>query len=291
MTQSFLMCSPDFFGVHYSINPWMTDKIGKVDIRRATRQWEDFYTALSQFAKIKLIQPQTHVPDLVFTANAGLTLKNKFIPSRFRHPERREEEPFFRDWFQCQGYQVVEWPNSVFFEGAGDALLQPGTNLLWAANGFRTAPEAHDLLASEFQVEIVSLQLVNPNFYHLDTCFCPLQDGKVMYYEKAFDAQSLKLIEKYTEPEDRIPVSDDDAQHFACNAVLVGNNILLNHASDALRNQLESAGYAVFITPVTEFLKAGGANKCLTFELDPEAEKKQDGAEINAMPLAVESKG
>lgn len=291
MTQSFLMCSPDYFGVHYSINPWMTDKIGKVDIRRATRQWEDFHTALSRFAEIKLIQPRTHVPDLVFTANAGLTLKSKFIPSRFRHPERREEEPFFRDWFQSQGYQVVEWPGSVFFEGAGDALLQPGTNLLWAANGFRTAPEAHDLLASEFQIEIVSLQLVNPNFYHLDTCFCPLQDGKVMYYEKAFDAASLKLIEEHTAPENRIPVSDDDARHFACNAVLVGNNIILNHASDALRNQLTSAGYTVFITPVTEFLKAGGANKCLTFELDPETEKKQDRAEINALPLAVESKG
>lgn len=291
MTQSFLMCSPDYFGVHYSINPWMTDKIGKVDTRRATRQWEGFYTALSRFAEIKLIPPQTHVPDLVFTANAGLTLKNKFIPSRFRHSERREEEPFFRDWFQSNGYQVVEWPGSVYFEGAGDALLQPGTHLLWAANGFRTAPEAHDLLASEFQIEIVSLQLVNPNFYHLDTCFCPLQDGKVMYYQKAFDAASLKLIEEHTAPENRIPVSDDDARHFACNAVLVGNNILLNHASDALRNQLTSAGYTVFITPVTEFLKAGGANKCLTFELDPEAEKKQVGAEINAMPLAVESKG
>jgi arginine dihydrolase len=291
MTQSFLMCSPDYFGVHYSINPWMTDKIGKVDTRRATRQWEDFFSTLARFAEIKLIQPQTHVPDLVFTANAGLILKNKFIPSRFRYSERRVEEPFFRNWFQFHGYQVVEWPDSVFFEGAGDALRQPGRNLLWAANGFRTDPKAHDLLASEFQVEIVSLQLVNPDFYHLDTCFCPLQDGKVMYYPKAFDTQSLKLIEEHTVPENRIPVSDNDARHLACNAVLVGNNIILNHASRDLRNQLENAGYAVFIEPVTEFLKAGGANKCLTFELDPCSGKKQNGEEMNEMPRAVESKG
>ena len=291
MTQSFLMCSPDYFGVHYSINPWMTDKIGKVDPRRATRQWEDFFSTLARFAEIKLIQPQTHVPDLVFTANAGLLLKNKFIPSRFRHSERRGEEPFFRDWFQSHGYQVVELPGSVVFEGAGDVLPQPGKNLLWAANGFRTDLEAHGILASELQIQIVSLQLVNPSFYHLDTCFCPLQDGKVMYYEKAFDTQSLKLIEEHTTPENRIPVSDDDAGHFACNAVLVGNNIVLNHAGEDLENQLTNAGYTVFITPVTEFMKAGGANKCLTLELDSGPEKKQKIEEMHAMPLAVESKG
>ena len=291
MTQSFLMCSPDHFGVHYSINPWMTDKIGKVDTRRATRQWEDFLSTLARFAEIKFIQPQMHVPDLVFTANAGLLLKNKFIPSRFRHSERRDEEPFFEEWFQSHGYQVVEWPDSVFFEGAGDALPQPDRNLLWAANGFRTDLKAHSMLASEIKMQIVSLRLVNPDFYHLDTCFCPLQDGKVMYYPKAFDTQSLTLIEEHTAPENRIPVSDEDARYFACNAVLVGNNIILNHASENLKNKLADAGYTVFIAPVTEFMKAGGANKCLTFELTPCTGKKQNGEDRNAIPLTYESKG
>ena len=280
MNQSFLMCSPDYFGVHYSINPWMTDKIGKVDTRRAIRQWEDFFSTLKRFAEIKLIQPQMHVPDLVFTANAGLILKNKFIPSRFRHNERRDEEPFIRDWFQSHGYQVVEWPDSVYFEGAGDALLQPERNLMWVAYGFRTDPEAHDILASEFQMPVVSLQLVDPRFYHLDTCFCPLRDGKVMYYPKAFATNSLKLIEENTVPENRILVSDDDALHFACNAVLAGKNIIMSSAGEDLKNQLENAGYAVFITPVTEFLKAGGANKCLTLELDPLPENKPHGKEM-----------
>jgi N-dimethylarginine dimethylaminohydrolase len=291
MTQSFLMCSPDYFGVQYSINPWMTDTIGKVDSHRAARQWEDFFFTLARFAKIQLLPPKTQVPDLVFTANAGLLLNNKFIPSRFRHSERREEEPFFRDWFQSHGYQVADWPDAVYFEGAGDALPQPGNNLLWAANGFRTDAEAHDILASEFQIQVVSLQLVNPNFYHLDTCFCPLQEGKIMYYPKAFDAQSLNLIEKHTAPENRIPVSDDDARHFACNAVLVGTNIILNRASRDLRDRLTNAGYRVIIKPVTEFMKAGGANKCLTFELHSDLEKNQNDEDKNETPLAVGSKG
>lgn len=290
MTQSFLMCSPDYFEVRYSINPWMADQIGTVDSSRASQQWEDFHSTLKRFAKVQIMEPQPHVPDLVFTANAGLILKNKFIPSRFRRHERRNEESCFRAWFQSRDYQVVDWPDSIFFEGAGDALPQPGKNLLWAANGFRTDPEAHDLLAREFQWRVFSLQLVDARFYHLDTCFCPLQAGKVMYYPPAFAVESLKLIEENTAPENRIPVSDDDALHFACNAVLADGNIIMNHAGKGLRKKLEDAGYTVFIKPVTEFLKAGGANKCLTLELEPLHENKKNGKEMNKTPLAAGSK-
>ncbi|GJL77077.1 MAG: hypothetical protein NPINA01_00660 [Nitrospinaceae bacterium] len=290
MTQRFLMCSPDYFEVHYSINPWMTGQIGKVDTSLATRQWEDFFSTLTQFAEVKLIKPQRHVPDLVFTANAGLILKNKFIPSRFRHNERRDEEPFFQDWFQSHGYEVVEWPKSVYFEGAGDALLQPGKSLLWAAHGFRTDLKAHAILADELQMQVISLKLVDSRFYHLDTCFCPLLDGRVMYYPPAFDQESLRLIEQHTAPENRILVSENDGLNFVCNAVLAGKNIILNHAGNDLKNQLEKAGYAVFIKPVTEFLKAGGANKCLTLELNQGTEEKRSGNKEDEIPLAVGSK-
>ena len=268
MAQSLLMCPPDYFDVHYSINPWMTNNSGKVDRCQAIRQWQDFYSLLQRFTKIKLIDPRSYVPDLVFTANAGLVMGNKFIPSNFRHEERRPEEPIFLDWFQSQGYQIVEWPGSIYFEGAGDILFQPGSNLLWAGHGFRTDSTAHAILKKDFHMQVISLRLVDPRFYHLDTCFCPLQDGRVMYYPQAFDAQSLKLIEEQTVPENRILVSDEDAIHFSCNAVLLGKNIILNHVSANLENQLEQAGYTVHISPMTEFLKAGGANKCLTLELD-----------------------
>lgn len=287
MAQSLLMCSPDYFGVHYSINPWMKNNAGKVDTRRATRQWQDFYSLLQRFVKIRLIDPQPHVPDLVFTANAGLILGNKFIPSNFQHQERRSEEPFFRDWFQSHGYQVTALPTSIHFEGAGDILFQPGSNLLWAGHGFRTDSTAHAILKKDFHMQVISLQLVDPRFYHLDTCFCPLQDGRVMYYPQAFSAESLKLIEEKTLPENRILISDEDAIHFSCNAVLLDRNIIMNHASAKLEKQLENAGYTVYKCPVNEFLKAGGANKCLTFELDPFKENKKQDIEKNKMPLAV----
>lgn len=267
MRQSLLMCSPDYFAVKYTINPWMAGKIGTVDHTLATRQWVDFFSTLKKLTEVKLLIPQPHVPDLVFTANAGLICGNKFIPSHFRHQERRPEEPCFRDWFRSSGYEVVEWQKLLHFEGAGDALFQPGRNLLWASHGFRTDAQTHSLLAKGFAVRVLSLRLVDPRFYHLDTCFCPLLDDKVMYYPKAFDAASLKLIEEYTLPQNRIPVADEDALHFACNAVLVDRNIIMNHVSDDLGRRLEAAGYTVIIKPVSEFLKAGGANKCLTLEL------------------------
>lgn len=289
MTPILLMCAPDYFGVHYSINPWMIDNGDKVDTRLASRQWQDFYSLLRNFATIKLIDAQPQVPDHVFTANAGLILGNKFIPSNFRHQERRLEEPFFRDWFQSHDYQVVDWLNAIHFEGAGDTLRQPGSNLLWAGHGFRTDPATHVILKKEISLKIISLRLVDPRFYHLDTCFCPLHDGGVMYYPLAFDTESLKLIEENTVPENRILVSDEDALQFSCNAVLLDRNIIMNHASKKLVSQLEKAGYTVFICPVTEFLKAGGANKCLTLELDLFRENQRQDIEKKHMPLAIGS--
>ncbi len=287
MTQSLLMCPPDYFGVQYSINPWMNSQRGKVDLRLASQQWQDYFSLLQKFATIRLIDPEPHVPDLVFTANAGLILGNKFVQSNFKHKERRSEEPLFREWFQSQGYEGLALPDSIYFEGAGDTLFQKGANLLWAGHGFRTDRSAHAILKKDFRIEVVSLRLVDPRFYHLDTCFCPLEDGGALYYPQAFDSESLKLIEEHTAPEKRITVSDEDASHFACNSVLLDRNIIMNYASAKLESQLNKAGYSVYICPVTEFMKAGGANKCLTFNLDPFQENKNQGIKKNKMPLAV----
>lgn len=288
MTQSLLMCSPDFFQVQYSINPWMIDNAGKVNFPEAKRQWQDLYTLLQRFSKISLVVPQPEVPDLVFTANAGLILGNNFIPSNFRYEERRPEEPIFLEWFQSYDYQVAAWPDNIYFEGAGDVLYQPGSNLLWAGHGFRTDPCAHAILKNGFLMEVISLRLVDPRFYHLDTCFCPLEDGWVMYFPQAFDQESLKLIEANTAPEKRIQVSEEDAIHYSCNAVLLDKNIILNHASPKLQNQLKNAGYVIHLSPVTEFLKAGGGTKCLTLDLDPSQENCNQDIEKNKMAVAGE---
>lgn len=268
MNQSLLMCNPAYFGVNYVINPWMQGQVGKVDSTRARTQWREFYEALGRLADVKLIDPLPHVPDLVFTANAGILRGNKFIPSRFRHDERRAEEPCFKAWFSANGYEIVELPEGIRFEGAGDALPQPGRDRIWAGYGFRTDLEAHGFLTRVFQTEVISLQLVNPRFYHLDTCFCPLLDDHVMYYPGAFDPGSVRTVEEIVPPENRVAVSREDAENFACNAVLAEKTLFMNGASRELRSRLERAGYVVAARPVTEFLKAGGANKCLTMALN-----------------------
>ena len=267
MKPSVLMCAPEYFGVRYAINPWMESQIGQVNATLAGRQWTEFYHALSRQAEIHLIDSKPHVPDLVFTANAGLMIDGHFIPSRFKHEERRREEPIFREWFETRSACHTRLPKNLFFEGAGDALLQPGRNLLWAGYGFRTDREAHQFLADQMGLEVVSLKLVHPSFYHLDTCLCPLLDDQVMYYPAAFDEASLKTIEAHVRPENRIIVSEKDALHFACNAVLVDRVLFMNHAGPELLQLLEQKGYTPIIQPVSEFLKAGGANKCLTLTL------------------------
>ncbi len=267
MKPSFLMCPPEYFGVRYAINPWMEGQIGQVDPTLAVKQWSEFYIALRETADVHLIDPQPHVPDLVFTANAGLIFQDQFMASRFKHEERRREEPHFRKWFESRSARIIPFPKNLNFEGAGDALLQPGGTILWTGYGFRTDLEAHRFLAEQWEFEVVSLKLVNPNFYHLDTCFCPLLDGQAMYYPPAFAEESLQLIEKHILPENRIIVSEQDAGHFACNAVLADRVLFLNHAGPELTQHLEKKGYTPVIQPVPEFLKAGGANKCLTLAL------------------------
>ena len=267
MKPSLLMCAPEYFGVRYAINPWMKGQIGKVDPALAMQQWARFYRTLRKQAEVHLINPQRHVPDLVFTANAGLMHEGHFIPSRFKHEERRREEPLFREWFENRSSRNTTLPKNIYFEGAGDALFQPGRDFIWAGYGFRTDREAHSFLAEHFQMQVFSLHLIHPSFYHLDTCFCPLLDGQVMYYPAAFDEPSLQTIEGLIKPENRIIVSDEDAVQFACNAVLVDRVLFLNHAGPELVKTLERKGYTPVIQPVSEFLKAGGANKCLTLAL------------------------
>ena len=260
-----LMCPPRYFGVHYSINPWMQGQIGRVNGERARQQWESFSAALRQVAAIDLLEPRKEVPDMVFTANAGLVHGSRFIPSRFRYPERRREEPLFQEWFRNQGYELIPPPPGCSFEGAGDALFSPDRNLLWAGWGFRTAPEIPEFLERSLDVRVIPLKLTDPRFYHLDTCFCPLEDGGAMYYPPAFDEDSRNRILENVRT--CIPVSEEDALAFACNAVLVGRNLFMNFASPELNQRLTREGYAVHLHPVDEFLKAGGANKCLTLEL------------------------
>ena len=264
---AFLMCPPTLYDVNYVINPWMEGNIHRSSRQNAMCQWEQLHAALAGLAQVELVEPQTGSPDMVFTANAGLVRKRVVALSRFLHPERQGEEPHFRRWFDDSGFTVRELPHSVPFEGEGDALFEADNSRLWAGHGMRSRKTSHPYLQDTWGVEVISLRLVDPRFYHLDTCFCPLFGGYVMYYPEAFDAASQANIEFRYPEEKRIAVSLRDALRFACNAINVGKTILLNEVSPQLSGHLEALGFRVIQVPLTEFLKAGGAAKCLVLRL------------------------
>ncbi|MDJ0619554.1 MAG: TIGR00300 family protein [Calothrix sp. MO_192.B10] len=260
----FLMCAPDHYDVDYVINPWMEGNIHKSSRDRAVDQWHKLHETIKEHAIVDLVTPEKGWPDMVFTANAGLVLGKNVVLSRFLHKERQGEEPYFHKWFEENDYTVHVLPQELPFEGAGDALLDREGRWLWAGYGFRSELDSHPYLAKWLDVEVLSLRLIDDRFYHLDTCFCPLTDGYLLYYPPAFDSYSNRLIEMRVAPEKRIVVSEPDAVNFACNAVNVDHIVIMNQASDKLKAQLADVGFQVIETPLTEFLKAGGAAKCLT---------------------------
>ena len=266
---TFLMCPPDLYDVNYVINPWMSGNLHLASRETAAAQWSALHTELSRVARVLLLKPEPGWPDMVFTANAGLVHDGIATISNFTHSERQGEEPFFREWFRNAGFIVSELPRSAPFEGEGDALFEPGITpaRLWVGHGLRTSPASHRLLRSIYDAEVISLHLIDPRFYHLDTCFCPLTNGFVLYYPDAFDAPSRARIEARYNPAKRIIVSEADALCFACNAINVGQTVIMNQVSPALCDNLRSVGFQPVTVPLSEFLRAGGAAKCLVLRL------------------------
>ncbi|WP_330202735.1 TIGR00300 family protein [Cyanobacterium sp. Dongsha4] len=262
-----LMCSPDHYDVDYVINPWMEGNIHKSSQDRAVEQWQKLYHIIKEYAIVDLVTPQKGVPDMVFTANAGLVLGDNVVLSRFYHPERQGEEPFFKQWFEENGFTVYELPKDLPFEGAGDALFDREGRWLWAGYGFRSELDSHPYIAKWLDTEVLSLRLIDNRFYHLDTCFCPLKDGYLLYYPEAFDSYSNRLIEMRVPAEKRIAIDEADAVNFACNAVNINDVVIMNKISDDLNSRIIEKGFKVIQTPLTEFLKAGGAAKCLTLRV------------------------
>ena len=265
--QKFLMCRPDHFTVDYVINPWMAGQEGSLDLDLATHQWASLRDAIAEHADVALIEPVEGLPDMVFTANAGAVYGKRAIASHFLPHERRPEEAHFKQWFRDNGFELLALDDAIGFEGAGDCLLDRGGPWVWVGHGFRTEIQAHQEIADYFGLEVVSIRLTDERFYHIDTCFCPLTDGFLMYHPPAFDYESRLAIEARVPPHKRIVVDTRDAGNFACNAVNIGDHIFLHKASEPLKARLMLAGYQVHEVDLGEFLKAGGSAKCLTLKV------------------------
>lgn len=270
-----LMCEPVHFGVFYEINSWMNDNVGKVQQEKAKIQWNNLYHKILQHTKVSLIKnPPQNVPDLVFTANAAIVYKKSVLLAHFACPERQLEEDVNKQFFVEKNYQVdsscIE--KNIYFEGAGDCLMHEKSQKVILAYGFRTSQQAFSYVNNFYQqinskIKIIQVELMNKNFYHLDTCFCPLKNGKILYYPEAFSKDSNMLLEKEFGDE-LIAVSQEDAYSFACNAVSFQNSIILNKASEKFKRQMNRIKVDVIETSLTEFMLSGGSAKCLTLEIN-----------------------
>jgi arginine dihydrolase len=254
-----LMCPPDFYGIEYEINPWMSgsrasDRSALADILRALG------------VQVDVMTPREGLPDLVFTANAGLIYRDTFYSARFRHSERARESPVFDAWFAGHGFVVQHLPEGMYHEGAGDALFCG--DALFAGYRIRSDVRGHQWLGQTLGVRVLPLELVNPYFYHLDTCFCPLAPGVAIWNPAAFDAYGRRVVETHVKT--LIPAAEEEAQRFGCNAVVVGKTVVLNTGCPKLAAALREHGYETIPTPLDEFIKAGGSAKCLTLRLDGE---------------------
>ncbi len=265
-TPRILMCPPDFYGIEYEINPWMSRSRGSTP-ERAQAQWQGLHDTLVKLGvQVELMTPQPGLPDLVFTANAGLVFGQRFFSSRFRHAVRARESPYFDAWFAGHGFTVEHLPEGMFFEGAGDALFCGRS--LFAGYRIRSDAASHQHLGKVLNRLVMPLELVDPRFYHLDTCFCPVAAGAAVYFPGAFDRYAQRVLETHIDK--LLPVAEAEAARFACNAVVVGKTVIVNAGSDGLAAGLRNWGFEVIFLELDEFLKAGGSAKCLTLRLDGE---------------------
>lgn len=258
-----LMCRPDHYGVEYEINPWMHVEQG-VDREKAQVQWQALFRAYTDRGQtVELVDPVPGLPDMVFTANAALVRGGSAVISRFRHPQRQGEEPFWRAALSDRGVRVLEVSPGLAFEGAGDALFVG--DRLFAGFGFRTDAGAHAEVSRLLDVEVVSLQLVDPHFYHLDTCFCSLAPGVVMFAPHAFSPESAQAVRRLVPHVIEVP--PQLAREFICNGVVVGDHLLSSSGVEEMDGQLHQEGLNATALPMSEFMKAGGGVRCLTLEL------------------------
>jgi len=284
----FLMCPPRHFAVTYTINPWMDPKAwadgGAALHERAERQWAGLRRVLAGAgAAIEILPPQPSLPDLVFTANAAVVLSGKAVLARFRYSERQNEEPVFAMAFAALAARglvadVVQLPAALKFEGAGDCIFDARRGLFWLGCGFRSDAAAGGVIERHLGARCEPLPLADANFYHLDTAFCALPCGSVIYYPGAFTQPALARIHEIVAPAERIALEPADAERFAANAVCVGRSIVLSSCSAALRRALERRGYVVIETPLDVFQKSGGSACCLTLRLDYRPAPAQTGA-------------
>ncbi|MFD6281104.1 dimethylargininase [Streptomyces sp. NPDC060209] len=258
----YLMCRPEHFDVSYVINPWM-DPAKPVDTRTALLQWESLYSLYRSLGhRVDLVNPVPGLPDMVFSANGATVVDGKVLGAKFLNEERAAEAPAHRAWYRANGFTEIHDPHHVN-EGEGDFAVTESWIL--AGRGFRCTPEGHQEAQEFFGRPVISLELVDPRFYHLDTALCVLDGDEIMYYPQAFTLGSREVLARLFP--DALLVDQEDADVLGLNAVSDGLNVVLPEAAQKLAGQLRARGFRTHGTDLSELLKGGGSVKCCTQEL------------------------
>ena len=274
----FLTTDPGHFEVFYRINPWMSPDAWSADpaagLAAARAASQALAAQLRRFgARIETVPAVRGLPDLVFPANAAVVLNRRVLLARFRYPERQGEEAIFAAAFadlKRQGLvdEIITLPDGVFQEGAGDAIWDADRHVFWTGHGPRSSAEAPRVIADVFGQDVIALELATERFYHLDTCFCPLAGGNVLFYPAAFTPEGLARIHHHVPEARRIVASDEEAAAFCVNAVNLGDEIVMAKAPPSLKAKLSARGYRVTEVDLSPFMLSGGAAYCMTLRLD-----------------------
>ena len=262
-----LMCPPDYYGIEYEINPWMRVS-NQSDGDRARAQWQALTQVLEKEigTKLEFMEPVPGYPIWCLPPMRVSSMMARPFPVNSAILNVSVRNAHFIDWFTKKGYEVINLDAEIYFEGAGDLLGFPE---FWVG-GYRQRSDirAYDRLSTIFQKEILPVELVDQRFYHLDTCFCPLSNGELLYFPPAFDAYAQTVIASRVEQDKRFAVPSSEAERFACNAVCVDRHVVLPTGCPETMEWLTQQDYIPHPVELDEFLKAGGSAKCLTLALD-----------------------
>lgn len=263
-----IMCTPEGFQVRDVHNYFMEGNIGRVDHAQAYEDWETLRSILERLTQVRVMEGSADCPDIVFAANAALTAcfpgKPKLaLLSSMVYPSRQAETPLYQAYLQTIGYETRTLPESIFFEGQGDALWHPGAGLLWGGWGKRSEREAYAQVSAIFDVPVIALRLVS-ELYHLDTCFCPLDAQTALYCPEAFTREGSELIERIFPR--AVRVSGEEGKSFVCNAVVVGDTVVVPEGAEFIEGPLAKEGFRAVFVAMHQMKKSGGAMRCCTLD-------------------------
>jgi len=266
-----VMTTPDHFEILYVINPHMAGNVGAVDKGVARQQWDDLKAAFeSCHVPVEVVDGMPGQPDMVFCANQTLPFLRKdgrkgVVLSKMYAPQRAGEVKHFEAWFAEKGWDIVDdiFHGDIEFEGMGDAIWHRGKRLLWGGHGFRTDRSIYDLISRKLETPVIALQLDDPEFYHLDTCFCVLDEETVLIYSPAFTPEGLDLIRHFFPRV--IGAPEREARDlFACNAHCPdGKHVVIQRGCTTTKAALEGLGFTVIEVDTDEYLKSGGSVFCM----------------------------